>query len=1123
MIFSPHKTRNKPLSIDPSLDSSLPSEPIIHYPSLLISCPDSLFNSSCFPEYHTTTIPSPFHHFQSTFPRKFSLNRLENLLQSTDNDEEWLKFLDCQFESQTSALCEPDFSEINYDPTSLSQIGENCWINSEIGRFTLSRYFNGSRDEPSHTTISSQSLESLVSQDYELNVQYSPCIRNPSSYLTSSTTTSKNYGLINLLTKALANYSLIIRPSESIENAKIQSSTGEEEEKPIVDLFQKTREAFLKIQNEIFPNRETKTMANQKKQKHAQRTTRLTAKLMRVPSKEKVKKCRQNPLKIIPPCESSSTTGSRNKKKQQTTRNRRKRSIRRHTQKRDNSSQKEHEEEHEEEEKCPVDQHSHEEEEKQTASELNSSGSLKMMKDSETPEELSISPVRTEKNEGHNMGEILDKLNKIEQEKKASEPEKTRFRLVKKKPERKRDNLNNSVYSNDTSYYQNYRDNNYQIASRSIPKPGCLPDPFILPMMEQNDAERISHRETVECAKENDEFKEEEEDEENETREGSQKEQESLYDRLQQFDELGEFVITKAILVDEQNLNNKVRGIISEKWSNSDSKEQDTEDYFEERLSQLSHSVASEAGGTPNKKEAALVNDNEGFIPVTNKKKPHGRRRKDGEKNRREYEYEVKSRQEKPKKSEERSRYNPKGATQTIVYEPKNNSGTAKVIIPVTNGTPIKSPAKISKAPDSTNYPTLAETYQPKPAVPAGSSTQKPQRKALSLKSPGLDLNVIKNTKMKEFARQHFEKKLENDIYEHVTRLTEKSNDMMPYRMMAHNRIDYCLKRIFSGFNVQTKIFGSCATGLALPTSDIDICICGAPTYVRSDITTYLTTIYDKLKKFKWVVNIKNVLSANVPIMKLEIDPTIEFSELYEKLDEFSMLKGIIEEFPGELNELKDLGSKRIKIDLSIESLNIMPMMGCSSSHLGYKSTDFVQKMLEEHTSLYTIAILLKEFLNNRGFLDNYQGGLSSYVLVVMIVAIFRKFKDEGETKSFKRLLNFYGKEFQPERMGISIVGTEPFFPLTYCYEEAPLYILDNMNFMGRNLGQGAFAIKKILGEFENAANLLKTAEEKIGEIAIKYKEKINSLEDLEKIDDEELKNVVKENLVDIIIGNGNL
>ncbi len=254
----------------------------------------------------------------------------------------------------------------------------------------------------------------------------------------------------------------------------------------------------------------------------------------------------------------------------------------------------------------------------------------------------------------------------------------------------------------------------------------------------------------------------------------------------------------KAILIENQNLN-KTQGIISEKWSNSDSKELETEDYFEERLSQLSHSVASEASGTPNKKK--IEQDNEGYIQVTTKKKPNSRRRKgendpyNNNKNRREYEYEAK-RQEKPKKSENNSRYNGKPGTQTIIYEAKNTH-TAKVIIPANTPANItKTPVKNAKAPDATNYPTLAETYQAKP--PLGSSTPQ-KRKALSLKSACLDVNVIKNTKMKDLAKQYFDKKLEKDIFEHVAGLTEKSNDMMPYRMMSHSRIDYCLKRIFSG------------------------------------------------------------------------------------------------------------------------------------------------------------------------------------------------------------------------------------------------------------------------------------------------------------------------------------
>lgn len=83
------------------------------------------------------------------------------------------------------------------------------------------------------------------------------------------------------------------------------------------------------------------------------------------------------------------------------------------------------------------------------------------------------------------------------------------------------------------------------------------------------------------------------------------------------------------------------------------------------------------------------------------------------------------------------------------------------------------------------------------------------------------------------------------------------------------------------------------------------------------------------------------------------------------------MIRSIVEEASDELDNLTNSEENiSIKIDLSLESF--LPMGG--TSHLGYKSTDFVQKMLNEHESLYTIAIILKEFLNQRGFLDNYQG-----------------------------------------------------------------------------------------------------------------------------------------------------
>lgn len=60
----------------------------------------------------------------------------------------------------------------------------------------------------------------------------------------------------------------------------------------------------------------------------------------------------------------------------------------------------------------------------------------------------------------------------------------------------------------------------------------------------------------------------------------------------------------------------------------------------------------------------------------------------------------------------------------------------------------------------------------------------------------------------------------------------------------------------------------------------------------------------------------------------------------------------------------------KIRVDLSVESMGIVGY----NLHVGYKTTDFVQKMLEKHESLYIVTMVLKEFLHNRKLLNAYRG-----------------------------------------------------------------------------------------------------------------------------------------------------
>lgn len=122
-----------------------------------------------------------------------------------------------------------------------------------------------------------------------------------------------------------------------------------------------------------------------------------------------------------------------------------------------------------------------------------------------------------------------------------------------------------------------------------------------------------------------------------------------------------------------------------------------------------------------------------------------------------------------------------------------------------------------------------------------------------------------------------------------------------------------------------------------------------------------------------------------------------------------------------ELNLSEDGEKAVIKVDLTLESLG---MMGYTV-HMGYRSTEFAEKMLAQYKSLYIVTIVLKEFLYNRKLLNTFQGGLSSYCLVLLIVALLQKHGDEGYMKVLRRFLKFYGEGFQPEKTGITLCEPE--------------------------------------------------------------------------------------------------
>jgi DNA polymerase sigma len=404
----------------------------------------------------------------------------------------------------------------------------------------------------------------------------------------------------------------------------------------------------------------------------------------------------------------------------------------------------------------------------------------------------------------------------------------------------------------------------------------------------------------------------------------------------------------------------------------------------------------------------------------------------------------------------------------------------------------------------------------PPPANPVSSG----HLHALSLRSPSVDLEKIINSKLKKKAEDYFLKKLEADICGYVAKLTEDSNEIMPYRISAFNRLQTVIEHCFPSVGPKAKLFGSCASGLALKSSDVDIAISGFDIVEGSEIIAILQLILEKLQYFKWVKSVKPIYTATIPVLKLEIQPFIDFSELNMEHDDY-IIQDILD------NEENAEGVKLlvsnpediiIRVDLSVENDGGYNFQ----THLGYQSTEFVQSMLATYPKLYALTMMFKQFLQKKSLLNCYAGGISSYILIMMIVAYFKKHGESTYAVNLMEFLGFYGRSFNPIITGIAITSDENISPFFLLPDDGlirnTLTMLDQVN-IGRNIGGGSFNISIILSEFNKTMEKFEEVQLKIEETLRSARNKGVKIDDYDNLEDlEDLNAYTAMNLLESLL-----
>ncbi|KAL4465387.1 hypothetical protein ABPG72_009132 [Tetrahymena utriculariae] len=382
------------------------------------------------------------------------------------------------------------------------------------------------------------------------------------------------------------------------------------------------------------------------------------------------------------------------------------------------------------------------------------------------------------------------------------------------------------------------------------------------------------------------------------------------------------------------------------------------------------------------------------------------------------------------------------------------------------------------------------------------------------------------NNKAKaKIAKRLFKRKINNDILSFTEMINLESYRHQPSRFLIFYRIQHLLKKQFEKVESQVdlRIFGSCATGLSLPTSDIDLGITGFECHPRSDLIYILNQLANILEQFKWVKSIERIFTASIPIIKMEVDPFIDFKECINQ-DELLLFFDPIETQNLNLlitEENQSLKGIQLKVDITVECQMQSPNSEILN-HMGFLSTDFVVRWMGYYVRLQPMTIVMKCFLHARNLNTNFKGGISSYCLLIMIIAFFRDNQNISQSDDYSKILTnflkYYGTTFNPETIGISLVNANPFFPCVRNPSQSKLQVVDPLT--SKIMTQNTYLIDEIFKEFQIFFNKLndfsKKVEKQLDKMTYEQIERLDHMDfDQQK---EELNKIFEKNIIQSII-----
>ena len=173
-------------------------------------------------------------------------------------------------------------------------------------------------------------------------------------------------------------------------------------------------------------------------------------------------------------------------------------------------------------------------------------------------------------------------------------------------------------------------------------------------------------------------------------------------------------------------------------------------------------------------------------------------------------------------------------------------------------------------------------------------------------------------------------------VLETVEELKTHSEQLKCHRLNLKSAIIYIIGTQFPDNKIEVEEYGSFATGLLTPYSDMDLCLRNTGTLNKVETNVLMAKLLPFFKELAQIVSIKHIETASIPVIKI--------------IAQFS-------------------GSEEIQVDLTVETIEEK-----ENGSTAFRTTAFICDCIRAYPSFKPVVLFMKYILNLGNLSDSYKG-----------------------------------------------------------------------------------------------------------------------------------------------------